>query len=137
MTRPAVLRGVDAVTVPVPDLDQGLQFYRDQLGHELVWRNDAERQAGLRLPESQTELVLSTNLEYAVNWLVTSVPEAVAIIVEAGGKVILEPTQIPVGQLAVVNDPFGNVLALLDLSAGRYVTDVDGRVLGVSRGPAD
>ena len=131
MTRPAVLRGVDAVTVPVPDLDQGLQFYRNQLGHELVWRNDAAGQVGLRLPESQTELVLSTNLEYAVNWLVTSVPEAVEIILETGGKVVLEPTQIPVGQLAVVNDPFGNALVLLDLSAGRYVTDAEGRVLGV------
>ena len=131
MTRPAVLRAVDAVTVPVPDLDQGLQFYRDHLGHELVWRNDAEGQVGLRLPESQTELVLSTNLEYAVNWLVTSVPEAVEIILETGGKVVLEPTQIPVGQLAVVNDPFGNALVLLDLSAGRYVTDAEGRVLGV------
>jgi predicted enzyme related to lactoylglutathione lyase len=62
---------------------------------------------------------------------VTSVPEAVETIVEAGGNVILEPTQIPVGRLAVVNDPFGNALVLLDLSAGRYVTDADGRVLGV------
>src|SRR5215203_1008863 len=137
MTRPAVLRGVDAVTVPVPDLDQGLQFYRDHLGHELVWRNDAEGQVGLRLPESQTELVLSTNLEYAVNWLVTSVPEAVEIILETGGKVVLEPTQIPVGQLAVVNDPFGNALVLLDLSAGRYVTDAEGRVLGVQPSAPD
>jgi predicted enzyme related to lactoylglutathione lyase len=83
------------------------------LGLELVWRNDAEGQVGLRLPESQAELVLSTNLEYAVNWLVTSVPEAVETIVEAGGKVIHEPTQIPVGRLAVVNDPFGNALVLL------------------------
>ena len=82
-------------------------------------------------PKARPELVLSTNLEYAVNWLVTSVSEAVEIILEAGGKVILEPTQIPVGRLAVVNDPFGNALVLLDLSAGRYVTDVDGRVLGV------
>jgi predicted enzyme related to lactoylglutathione lyase len=133
MTRPAVLRGVDAVTVPVPDLDQGLRFYRDQLGHEVLWRNDAEGQVGLRLPESQAELVLSTNLEYAVNWLVTSVPEAVEVILEAGGNVILEPTEIPVGRLAVANDPFGNGLVLLDLSAGRYVTDADGRVLGVQQ----
>ena len=41
---------------------------------------------GLRLPENKAELVLSTNLEYAVNWLVTSVSEAVEIILEAGGK---------------------------------------------------
>lgn len=102
-----------------------------------MWRNDAEGQVGLRLPESQAELVLSTNLEYAVNWLVTSVSEAVATIVEAGGRVILEPTQIPVGRLAVVNDPFGNALVLLDLSAGCYVTDVDGRVLGVQPRAAD
>jgi catechol 2,3-dioxygenase-like lactoylglutathione lyase family enzyme len=95
MRRLAVLRGVDAVTVPVPDLDQGLHFYRDQLGQELVWRNDAESQAGLRLPESPAELVLSTNLEYAVNWLVTSVPAAVETIVEAGGKVILKPNSDP------------------------------------------
>ena len=53
------------------------------------------------------ELVLSTNLDYAVNWLVTSVSEAVEIILEAGGKVILEPTQIPVGRLVAVSDPFG------------------------------
>jgi hypothetical protein len=36
-----------------------------------VWRNDDVGQVGLRLPESQAELVLSTNLLYAVNWLVT------------------------------------------------------------------
>ncbi len=137
MSSPAVLRGVDAVTVPVPDLDQGLQFFRDQLGHELVWRNDAVGQVGLRLPESQAELVLTTDLEYAVNWLVRSVPAAAETIVDAGGKVILGPTQIPIGRLAVVNDPFGNALVLLDLSAGRYVTDVDGRVLDVQPRAAD
>ena len=143
MSRRAVLRGVDAVTVPVPHLDQRLHFFpdhhffRDQLGHELVWRNDAEGQVGLRLPESHAELVLSTHLEYAVNWLVTSVSEAVERILEAGGKLILEPTQIPVGRLAVVDDPFGNALVLLDLSAGRYVVDVDGRVLGVQPPAAD
>ncbi len=82
--------------------DGGLQFYRDQLGHELVWRNDAVGQVGLRLPESQAELVLSTNLEYAVNWLVTSVSEAVETVVEAGGKVILEPTQIPVSPSSMI-----------------------------------
>lgn len=126
MSNPAVLRMVDAVTVPVPDIDQGLEFYRDHLGHELLWRNDEVGQAGLRLPESRTELVLSTSLQYVPNWLVTSVDEAVEIVVTAGGTVLTEPTQIPVGRLAVVTDPFGNALILLDLSAGHYVTDARG-----------
>ena len=38
---------IDAVTIPVPDLDAGLRFYRDSLGHELRWRNDYIGQAGL------------------------------------------------------------------------------------------
>jgi hypothetical protein len=33
--------------------------------------------------------------------------------------------------LAVVADPFGNALVLLDLSAGTYVTDQDGHAVGV------
>jgi catechol 2,3-dioxygenase-like lactoylglutathione lyase family enzyme len=127
-----VLRMVDAITVPVPDLDQGLEFYRDRLGHEMLWRNDELGQAGLRLPECNTELVLSTSLEYAPNWLVTSVDDAVDAIVRARGRVLAEPTQIPVGRLAVVADPFGNALILLDLSSGHYETDQTGRVTGVA-----
>ena len=51
-----LLQYVDAVTCRVPDLDAGLAFYRDRLGHELTWRNDAEGQAGLRTPDSATEV---------------------------------------------------------------------------------
>jgi hypothetical protein len=65
-------------------------------------------------PDSKTELVLSTNLQYAPDWLVTSVQDAVADIVAAGGTVLVEPHEILVGRLAVVADPFGNALILLD-----------------------
>lgn len=124
----SLLRLVDAVTVPVPDLDEGLKFYRDRLGQELLWRNDDVGQAGLRLPESSTEIVLSTSLSYAPNWLVSSVGEAMDRMVAAGGQVIAEPTPIPVGRVAVVSDPFGNPLVLVDLSSGSYLTDAAGRV---------
>jgi catechol 2,3-dioxygenase-like lactoylglutathione lyase family enzyme len=60
----SLLRKIDAVTVPVPDLDAGLRLYRDSLGHELRWRNDRVGQAGLRLPGSDTELVLTTRQAY-------------------------------------------------------------------------
>jgi predicted enzyme related to lactoylglutathione lyase len=129
--RVPLLRAVDAVTVGVPDLDEGLRFYGDQLGHELLWRNDGLGQVGLRLPESTAELVLSTNQGYAPNWLVRSAAEAVDAVVAAGGQVLQPPTPIPVGQLAVVTDPFGNALVLLDLSTGRYATDEAGRVTHV------
>jgi catechol 2,3-dioxygenase-like lactoylglutathione lyase family enzyme len=126
-----LLRKVDAVTVRVPDLEQGLEFYRDGLGHEVVWRNDAIGQAGLRLPESDTEIVLATELDYAPSWLVTSADEAAARMQAVGGRTVAAPFDIPVGRCAVVEDPFGNVLVLLDLSKGRYVTDDQGSVTGL------
>jgi catechol 2,3-dioxygenase-like lactoylglutathione lyase family enzyme len=55
-----ILRAVDAVTVPVPELDSGLRFYRDALGLKLKWRNDELGQAGLALPESATGSCWST-----------------------------------------------------------------------------
>jgi predicted enzyme related to lactoylglutathione lyase len=127
-----VLRQIDAVTVPVPDLVQGLSFYRDILGQQLLWRDDALGQAGLRLPDTDTEIVLSTRQGLEPNWLVSSVPEAVDWVVKGGGRVIHGPIDIPVGRVAVVSDPFGNPLVLVDLSTGRYTTDDDGSVIGVS-----
>jgi predicted enzyme related to lactoylglutathione lyase len=124
---------VDAVTIPVPSLDDGLEFYRDGLGHRLLWRNEAVGQAGLRLPVSDTELVLATEQRYEPDWLVESVDEAVAAIRVAGGQLLAEPVHIPVGRAAVVADPFGNTLVLLDLSTGRYVTDGAGNVTGVAQ----
>ncbi|MGH3304994.1 MAG: VOC family protein [Streptosporangiaceae bacterium] len=128
-----LLQKVDAVTIPVPDLDAGLRFYRDRLGHQLRWRNDAIGAAGLGLPGSDTEIVLTTQLDYEPDWLVASLDQAVAAVLAAGGRIIVEPEDIPVGRLAVVADPFGNKLVLLDLSKGHYVTDDQGNVTAVVR----
>jgi hypothetical protein len=104
------------------------------LGHTLRWRNDDLGQAGLGLPKSDTEIVLATGLRHEPNWLVDSADAAAAQVWEAGGKILHEPVDIPVGRLAVVADPFGNVLVLLDLSKGRYTTDDESRVTGVEGG---
>lgn len=131
MASTPLLRMIDAIAVPVPDLDSGLRFYRDHLGHALLWRNDAIGQAGLALPDGDTELVLTTQLDYAPNWLVTSADDAAAAVQAAGGRVVTAPFDIPVGRIAVVADPFGNLLVLIDLSKGRYTTDERGAVTGV------
>lgn len=137
MRQSPLLQKVDAVTIPVPDLDSGLRFYRDSLGHELAWRNDEIGQAGLSLPDSDTEIVLATHLDYEPNWLVSSADEAAETIRSAGGRVVVEPFDIPVGRVAVVADPFGNALVVLDLSKGRYVTDDAGMVTGIAAESAE
>jgi predicted enzyme related to lactoylglutathione lyase len=119
-------RSVDAVTVRVPDLDAGLAFYAGALGHRLLWRNDEVGQAGLALPDADTELVLTTGLDSEPNWLVDDADRAAADFVAAGGEIAAGPADIPVGRVAVVRDPFGNRHVLVDLSRGRYGTLEDG-----------
>src|SRR5215467_13188421 len=134
MTERALFEKIDAVTVPVPDLDAGLRFYAEALGHHLNWRNDELGQAGLRLPGGDTELVLATDLPYEPNWLVESADAAAERVREAGGRIVHEPFDIAVGRAVVVADPFGNVLLLLDLSKGLYQVDESGAVTGVGNG---
>lgn len=102
MRNAPLLQKVDAVTVRVPDLDSGLRFYCDAMGHELRWRHDEIGQAGLGMPGSDTEIVLATQPEYAPNWLVTSADEAARDIGAAGGRRIAGPFEIPVGRVTGV-----------------------------------
>jgi hypothetical protein len=127
-----VLTYVDAVTVPVPDLDEGMAFYCGVLGHELLWRNTALGQAGLSTPGSSTEVVLTTQLRYEPDWKVRSADAAVELFRAHGGKVVIEPRDIPIGRLAVVEDPFGNRLVVLDSTKGTYETNESHDVTGVS-----
>src|SRR5215216_5031174 len=124
-----LLRKVDCVRLFVPDLEAGLSFYRDQLGHALIWRT--ETAAGLRLPESDAELVIQTeDQRQEVDFLVDSAEEAAKFVEQAGGKVIVPPFDIQIGRCVVLEDPWGNPLVLLDTSKGLLKTDADGNVIG-------
>ena len=127
-----LLQKIDCVRLPVPDLDAALAFYRGRLGHELIWRSATA--AGLRLPQSDCELVLQTERpEGEVDWKVDSADEAVEFFAHAGGTVIEPPFDIPIGRCAVVRDPWGNQLVLLDSSKGTFVTDSQGNITGLSK----
>ena len=124
----ALLRKVDCIRLYVPDLEEGLTFYRDQLGHELIWRT--ETAAGLRLPESDAEIVLQTEDErQEVDFLVDSADNAAKLVEQAGGKMIVPPFEIQIGRCVVLEDPWGNPLVLLDTSKGLLKTDADGNII--------
>lgn len=120
---------LDCLQIPVPDLNEGLVLYRDKLNHDLIWRT--ETAAGLRLPGTDAELVLQTERpELEVNILVASADAAALRFVETGGQLLVPPFDIAVGRCAVVEDPWGNRLVLLDMSKGSFATDAQGNVLG-------
>ena len=112
-----LFRAVDAVVVKVPSLEEGLAFYHDALGHELLWRT--ETMLALGFGDSETELVLALDTGPETDLLVESVEDAVAAIERAGGTLVTGPDDIAVGKVAVVKDPFGNQLTVVDLTKGR------------------
>lgn len=127
----SLIRKVDCIRIPVTDLDLGLKFYRDSLGHNLIWRTSTS--IGLKIPESEAELVIHTESdEFEVDFKVNSVLTAAKHFEDAGGKIISGPFDIPIGKCVVVKDPWDNKYILLDSSKGTYKTDTSGNVIGLN-----
>ena len=123
-----MFKRIDCLQLPVSDLDAALAFYRDALGHSLVWRT--ETAAGLRICEG-SELVVHTEGRPAeTDLLVDDVAAGVDRIVGAGGSLLAGPFEIQIGRCAVMRDPWANVLVILDMSKGALETDADGNVVG-------
>lgn len=124
-----LLRKVDCIRLYVSDLDAGLAFYRNRLGHKLIWRT--KEAVGLRMPDTAAEIVLQVeDAGQETDLVVDSADAAATRFEEAGGKVLVPPFDIQVGRCVVVQDPWGNRLVLLDASKGLLLTDADGNVIG-------
>ena len=127
MSRGLLLK-VDCHSLPVTDLDAAIGFY-GALGHELVWRDAVA--AGMRLPDSETELVFHTDgRPIETDFQVESVPDAIAALVRAGGRLVHGPFEIRIGRCAVLVDPWDNPIVILDTSKGLLQVDDHKNVIG-------
>jgi predicted enzyme related to lactoylglutathione lyase len=125
-----IFKSIDCISLKVGDLSEAIEFYSEKLGHPLKWKT--ETSAGLEFSEGTSELVLHTEDHPSeTDLLVDSVPEAIQEFIEAGGKLITGPFELPVGCYALVSDPWNNPLSILDLSKGVYQVDKDKNVIGV------
>jgi catechol 2,3-dioxygenase-like lactoylglutathione lyase family enzyme len=130
----SLFRKLDNLLLRVTDLDAAISFYRDRLGHRVLWRS--EEGVGIALPDTDAELVVHLNIGPEADVLVEDVDEAFAVCLSAGGEAVQTLFDIAIGRCARVRDPFGNELTLLDQSKGRLATDRDGRVIGVTPRPS-
>ena len=131
-----LIQKFDCVRFYVADLDAGLAFYRDRLGHALIWRTPEA--VGLRMPGTDAEIVLHTEPQGPeIDFKVDSADGAAARFAEAGGRVVVPPFDIQIGRCAVVQDPWGNEFVLLDASKGLLLTDEEANVVGNVVGNAE
>ena len=123
---------VDCIELYVSDLDDGIKYYCGSLGLKLLWRDNTS--VGLGMENGAIEVVLQTNRKWMnVDFKVDSVVDSIEKIIEAGGKIVDAPFDIPIGKCAVIKDKWENQYVILDMTKGKYITDESGNVVGLSK----
>lgn len=126
-----MLRGIDRILLRVPQLGAAVRYYREVLGLKVL-REDA-RLAALQLPDGATQVVLHVDPDLpaeAVYFLVEDVRALHRRRAELKLTFVSAPARVARGYMAVVKDPFGTVLHLLDRSAEASAAVEDAKVGG-------
>jgi predicted enzyme related to lactoylglutathione lyase len=127
-----LFKKIDCVRIPVENLEEGIDFYSKKLGLKLLWKSDTA--VGLQLENDKSEVVLFSGEEdLEIDFKVDNVDQAVKEYVKAGGSIIKEPFDIPIGKCVVVADPWKNIYVLLDSSKGTFVTNENKEVIGLTK----
>jgi lactoylglutathione lyase len=117
--RVSMLRKIDCVMLRVDDLDAAADYYARVFGLRQLWRDDVS--VGMAMAETDAEIVLHTMdlpADRSVHYLVDDVSAAVATCAEQGCVIREAPFDIAIGKCAVLEDPFGNTINILDMSKG-------------------
>jgi lactoylglutathione lyase len=116
-----MFKKIDCVMIRVDDVAAGEKFYSQVFGLKSLWREAGS--VGMGFPETDAEIVLHNSAEIPhkveVHYLVDDVVAAVKIYAEKGCRVLVPPFDVLIGKCAVIQDPFGTTICLLDLSSGR------------------
>jgi lactoylglutathione lyase len=116
-----MLRKIDCVMIRVEDVDLSAAYYAKVFGLRPKW--SGEGALGLVFfPESDAEIVLhrdtSIPSSVEVHYLVDNVLFAVAHYAAEGCEILAAPFDITIGKCAVIRDPFGTRLCILDITKG-------------------
>jgi predicted enzyme related to lactoylglutathione lyase len=115
-----MLRKIDCVMIQVDDLENAVHYYIDVFGMRPIWRD--QHSVGLGFAETDAEIVLHRLADLPsrieVHYLVDDVVAAVRILEQHGCQILVAPFDIPIGTCAVIKDPFGISLNILDMSKG-------------------
>lgn len=119
-----MFKKIDCVMIRVDDVAAAVKFYRAVFGMKPLWSDNGA--TGLGFPETDAEIVLHSNADIPhkveVHYMVDDVVAAVNTFAEKGCRVLVAPFDILIGKCAVISDPFGTAICILDATSGRRPT---------------
>ncbi len=115
-----MLRKIDCVMIRVDDVEKAAIYYAEVFGLRPNWSGDDS--IGLVFSETDAEIVLHNDpnmpSSVEVHYLVDDVVTVVAEYVAKGCQLLVEPFDITIGKCAVIKDPFGIRMCILDMTKG-------------------
>jgi predicted enzyme related to lactoylglutathione lyase len=122
-----MLRKIDCVMIRVEDVDASAAYYAKVFGLRPKW--SGEGAVGLVFPETDAEIVLhhETTIPSPVEvyYLVDDVVVAVAQYAAQGCQILVATFDITIGKCAVISDPFGTRLCILDTTKGHRPSNLE------------
>jgi len=117
--RVGALLKIDNIMFFASNLDKTAQFYSDVLGLKRAWTDENRGMIGFVFRKSNSEIVIHNDKSLpnpSFNFLVKNVEAFCEKFRAKGGKVVMEPFEVRCGKYAVVADPDGNELPIIDLT---------------------
>ena len=115
-----MLKKIDCVMIRVPDVEVAAAYYAEVFGLRPSWSGDDS--IGMNFAETDAEIVLHNDpaipSSVEVHYLVEDVVAGVKGYAAKGCRVLVEPFDITIGKCAVIEDPFGTRLCILDMTKG-------------------
>ena len=112
------LRKIDSVMVRVTDLEASAKFYEEVMGLRRAWTGAENKMIGFLFPGNDSELVIHNGPgpdSPPYSFSVEDVVEFCERFREQGYAVLMEPFEVRCGMYAVLADPDGNRINIIDL----------------------
>src|SRR5204863_7793677 len=117
--RMSQLLKIDNIMYFVSDLERSADFYERALGLRRAWTDEERGMVGFLLPSGDSEVVLHTDPSIPnpdFSFLVENVEEFCGEYVGLGHRILRQPFDVRCGKFAVLADPDGNPIPIVDLT---------------------
>ena len=110
---------IDSIMFPVSNLEESAKFYQNILGLRQVWTDEEQSMIGFSFQQSDSEIVIHSDPNLPnpfFSFLVRNVEEFCDEYKRKGFRIVKEPFEVRCGKFAVLADPDGNELPIIDLT---------------------
>lgn len=110
---------IDSILFYTGNLEESAKFYEDILGLRRRWADEENKMIGFTFEGSDSEIVIHNDTrlpKFSYSFLVDNVFDFCSEFKKKGYLILKEPFDVRTGKFAVLADPSGNEIPIIDLT---------------------